>query len=388
MSGDPEQEYFSDGITEDIITDLSKVSALAVVSRNTAFTFKGKHAEVAQVARQLKVTHVVEGSVRKSGNRVRITAQLIDGATDSHLWAERYDRDLDDIFALQDEIAEAIVKALKLQLLPDEKKAIEQRSTTNPEAYKLYLMARQYNATGNSRHREITVRLCQRAVEIDPEYARAWALLAISQSNKRLIEHRDRRHRMARRGARAGAPTRSRRSARGQGAHSRRRGPLRRGAGRSTRPPCGSTRTATRSMPRPRAAISACGATTTPSLPRKGRRRNRDGFLGARHGYPVLRGRRRHRRREVGGPALSRTRGEGHRRRAGSWPRDRMGRERAGRAAGGRARQGMDGTRDAARPRQHEPELQPRLQHGVAGRDGHGIRAPRADVSRACNGRT
>jgi tetratricopeptide (TPR) repeat protein len=157
-----------------------------VVSRNSAFTFKGKHAEIAQVARQLKVTHVVEGSVRKSGNRVRITAQLIEGATDSHLWAERYDRDLNDIFALQDEISEAIVNALKLRLLPDEKKAIEQRSTTNPEAYKLYLMARQYNATGNSRHREISVRLCQRAVDIDPEYARAWALLAICQSNKRL----------------------------------------------------------------------------------------------------------------------------------------------------------------------------------------------------------
>ncbi|MEO8302578.1 MAG: tetratricopeptide repeat protein, partial [Betaproteobacteria bacterium] len=143
--------------------------------------------EIAQVARQLKVTHVLEGSVRKAGNRVRITAQLIEGATDSHLWAERYDRDLNDIFALQDEISEAIVSALKLKLLPDEKKAIEQRSTTNPEAYKHYLMARQYNATGNTRHREITVRLCQRAVEIDPEYARAWALLAICQANKRMV---------------------------------------------------------------------------------------------------------------------------------------------------------------------------------------------------------
>ena len=187
MSGDPEQEYFSDGITEDIITDLAKVSALAVVSRNTAFTFKGKRIEVAQVARQLRVSHVLEGSVRKAGNRVRITAQLIEGATDSHLWAERYDRDMGDIFALQDEISEAIVKALKLTLLPAEKQAIERRSTTNPEAYKLYLMARQYNATGNSRHREITVRLCQRAVEIDPGYARAWALLAVCQSNKFLL---------------------------------------------------------------------------------------------------------------------------------------------------------------------------------------------------------
>ena len=187
MSGDPEQEYFSDGITEDIITDLCKVSALSVVSRNTSFTFKGKHVDVAQVARQLKVSHVLEGSVRKAGNRVRITAQLIEGATDSHLWAERYDRDLNDIFALQDEISQAIVGALKLRLLPAEKQAIEHRSTTNPEAYKLYLMARQYNATGNSRHREITVRFCKRAVEIDPGYARAWALLAICQSNMRLF---------------------------------------------------------------------------------------------------------------------------------------------------------------------------------------------------------
>jgi len=187
MSGDPEQEYFSDGITEDIITDLSKVGALAVVSRNSAFAFKGKHADIGQVARQLKVTHVLEGSVRKVANRVRITAQLIEAATDSHLWAERYDRDLEDIFALQDEISEAIVNALKLKLLPAEKKAIEQRSTTNPEAYKLYLMARQYNAMGNSRHRDITVRFCRRAVEIDPDYAKAWALLAICQANSRMV---------------------------------------------------------------------------------------------------------------------------------------------------------------------------------------------------------
>ena len=187
MSGDPEQEYFSDGITEDIITDLSKVSALTVVSRVTAFSFKGKAIGVTEVARQLKVSHVLEGSVRKAGNRVRITAQLIEGASDSHLWAERYDRNVDDIFAVQDEISEAIVKALKLTLLPGEREAIEKRSTSNPEAYKLYLMARQYNATGNSRHREITVRLCKRAVEIDPNYARAWALLAICQSNKVLL---------------------------------------------------------------------------------------------------------------------------------------------------------------------------------------------------------
>ena len=160
MSGDPEQEYFSDGITEDVITDLSKISALAVISRNSAFMYKDKHVDIPRLARELKVSHVLEGSVRKAGGRVRISAQLVDGASNNHIWAERYDRDSSDIFALQDEISEAIVSALKLKLLPDEKKAIEQRSTTNPEAYKLYLMARQYNAMGNSRHRDITVRFC------------------------------------------------------------------------------------------------------------------------------------------------------------------------------------------------------------------------------------
>jgi adenylate cyclase len=134
LSGDPEQEYFSDGITEDIITDLSQISSLFVVARNTAFTYKNKSVAIGQVARQLGVTHMLEGSVRKAGNRVRITAQLIDGASEGHLWAKRWDRDLDDIFALQDEISEAIVAALKLKLLPEEKQAIEKRGTSNAEA--------------------------------------------------------------------------------------------------------------------------------------------------------------------------------------------------------------------------------------------------------------
>ena len=139
MSGDIEQEYFSDGISEDIITDLSKVSALSIVSRNSSFMYKGKNVDLPKVARELKVSHMLEGSVRKSGGRVRITAQLIDGATNDHVWAERYDRDLSDIFALQDEISEAIVAALKLKLMPEEKKAIVQRGTDNAEAYNLYL---------------------------------------------------------------------------------------------------------------------------------------------------------------------------------------------------------------------------------------------------------
>jgi len=147
MSGDPEQEYFSDGISEDVITDLSKVSALAVVSRNSAFMYKGKVVDVPKVARDLKVQYVLEGSVRKSGGRVRITAQLVTARATDNVWAERYDRDLNDIFALQDEISEAIVKALKLKLLPEEKRAIEQRGTTNLDAYNLYLMARQHYAT-------------------------------------------------------------------------------------------------------------------------------------------------------------------------------------------------------------------------------------------------
>src|SRR5579863_1304026 len=148
ISDDPQQEYFSDGISEDIITDLSKIAALFVVARNTAFTYKGKPISATQLARQLGVSHVLEGSVRKAGDRVRITAQLIDGATGGHIWAERWDRDLTDIFALQDEIAGAIVAALKLRLAPAEKKAIAHRSTVNPEAYKLYLMARRYWLTG------------------------------------------------------------------------------------------------------------------------------------------------------------------------------------------------------------------------------------------------
>jgi adenylate cyclase len=185
MSGDPEQEYFSDGISEDIITDLSNVSALSVVARNTSFTFKGQSLDLKDVAHKLGITHVLEGSVRKAGNRVRITAQLIDGAKGDHVWAARYDRDLTDIFAIQDEISKAIVGALKVRLLPEEKEAIEDRGTANVEAYSLYLMAREQWVSGGfaypDRHRMI-VRLCREATTLDPEYAQAWALMALSQA--------------------------------------------------------------------------------------------------------------------------------------------------------------------------------------------------------------
>ena len=194
MSGDPEQEYFSDGITEDIITDLSKVSALLVIARNTAFTFKGKVMDVKEVAQALDVSHVLEGSVRKAGSRVRITAQLIDSKTGGHLWADRYDRELTDIFAIQDEISKAIVAALRVKLLPQEKKAIETRGTASVEAYNLYLMARQHwvnGSFGDIRRDETIVRICKQAVSIDPNYAEAWALMALAQSQLRLWHARD-----------------------------------------------------------------------------------------------------------------------------------------------------------------------------------------------------
>jgi adenylate cyclase len=132
--------------------------------------------------------------VRKAGNRVRITAQLIDGKAGDHVWADRYDRDLDDIFALQDEISKAIVGALKVKLLPKEKKAIEQRGTTNPDAYNLYLMARQHWISGNrgdTRREDVVIRICRQAIALDPNYAKAWALMALAQSELRFWHGRD-----------------------------------------------------------------------------------------------------------------------------------------------------------------------------------------------------
>jgi adenylate cyclase len=167
------------------------VSALLVIARNTAFTFKGRVMDVKEVAQALGVSHVLEGSVRKAGDRVRITGQLIDAATGGHVWADRYDRDLTDIFAIQDEISKAIVAALRVKLLPAEKKAIERRGTSNVDAYNLYLMARQHwtgGASGDVRRDQAIVRICQQATALDPNYAQAWALMALAQSELR-FEH-------------------------------------------------------------------------------------------------------------------------------------------------------------------------------------------------------
>ena len=178
MSGDPEQEYFSDGIAEDIITDLSKISGLFVVGRNTSFTYKGKVLQLQQVAAELGVKFLLEGSVRKSGNRVRVTGQLIDGTTGGHLWADRYDRDLDDIFAIQDEITNSIVAQLKVRLVPGEKQEIERAPTGNVEAYNYYLKARQLFHAFTKSYLILAKEMFAKAVEIDPNYARAYAGMA------------------------------------------------------------------------------------------------------------------------------------------------------------------------------------------------------------------
>ena len=182
MSGDPEQEYFSDGITEDIITDLSKVSGLFVVGRNTSFTYKGKAVQLQQVAVELGVKFVLEGSVRKAGQRVRVTGQLIDGSTGGHLWADRFDRDLTDIFAIQDEITQTIVDALKIRLLPKEKKAIGQAPTASVEAYTYYLKGRQFFHNSTRVLLGLARQMFAKAADLDPNYARAYAGMAICEA--------------------------------------------------------------------------------------------------------------------------------------------------------------------------------------------------------------
>ena len=180
MSNDPEQEYFSEGITEDVITDLSKISGLHVVARNTVFFYKGKPIKVQQVAQELGVDFVLEGSVRKAGSRVRVTGQLIDSEDGAHLWADRFDRDLTDIFAIQDEITRAIVEQLKVKLLPEERK--RKPPTGSVEAYGYYLRGRQFLHRRSKSYLKLAKRMFAKAVELDPCYARAYAGIADSDS--------------------------------------------------------------------------------------------------------------------------------------------------------------------------------------------------------------
>jgi adenylate cyclase len=178
ISGDSEQEYFSDGITEDIITDLSKLSGLFVVSRHLSFACKCRKDHPERIAADLGVRFLVEGSVRKAGNRIRISSQLIDGATGGHLWAERYDRDLTDIFAIQDEITKAIVDQLKVRLLPEEEISIGQVPTSNVEAYSLYLKGREIFHNPTKISLGLARQMFVRAAELDPSFAKAYAGIA------------------------------------------------------------------------------------------------------------------------------------------------------------------------------------------------------------------
>ena len=178
LSNDPDQEFFSDGISEDLITDLSKLSNLFVISRNTAFTFKGQSVDVSEVGRKLGVAHLLEGSVRKAGNRVRINAQLIETATGGHVWADRYDGSLDDIFALQDEITAKIVAVLQVKLTAQEATRPRQRITDNVEAYEVYLRARSEWHRVDPEGTLAALHLMREAIEIDPDFAAAHAELS------------------------------------------------------------------------------------------------------------------------------------------------------------------------------------------------------------------
>jgi serine/threonine protein kinase/Flp pilus assembly protein TadD len=178
MSADAENEYFTDGMAEEIINALSKIQSLRVASRTASFAFKGKNEDIAEIGRKLKVSTFLEGSVRKMGNRLRITAQLVNVADGYHLWSERYDREMEDIFAIQDEISQAIVVALRVILSEGEKKQIEKARAVNVQAYDYYLRGRQYFHQLRRKSLEYAKQMFNKAIEIDPEYARAHAGVA------------------------------------------------------------------------------------------------------------------------------------------------------------------------------------------------------------------
>jgi adenylate cyclase len=183
MSADAEQEYFSDGITEDLITDLSKIAGLFVIARNSSFVYKGRSVDTKQVSKDLGVRFILEGSVRKAGSRVRVTAQLIDGPGGGHLWAERYDRDLTDIFAVQDELTRQIVAGLAVKLSPRESERLVRRGTDDIEAYDCFLRGRDLEMRHTKESSAQGLSLLQRAVERDPGFAAAWSYMALIHVN-------------------------------------------------------------------------------------------------------------------------------------------------------------------------------------------------------------
>jgi TolB-like protein/class 3 adenylate cyclase len=183
MSDDPKQEYFADGITDDLTTDLSRISGLMVIARNSSFTYKGRAVNVQQVGRELGVRYVLEGSVRRVRERVRINAQLIDTQSGMHLWADRYDRDLTDVLALQDEVTRMIVDALAVQLTPVEERVLSRTRTVNADAYDLLLRGNEHRHRFTAEESAISREFYQQAIELDPDYARAYSNLALAYAN-------------------------------------------------------------------------------------------------------------------------------------------------------------------------------------------------------------
>jgi adenylate cyclase len=180
MSSADDNEYFCDGLAEELINALSKIDGLKVAARTSAFSFKGKDTDISEIARKLSVKTVLEGSVRKSGDRIRVTVQLINAADGYHLWSERYDREINDIFAVQDEITLAVVDALKVKLLQGERSAILKKATDNPEAYQLYLRGRAFWNRRTPADFEKAIDYFQQAIAIDPEYSLAYSGIADS----------------------------------------------------------------------------------------------------------------------------------------------------------------------------------------------------------------
>jgi adenylate cyclase len=178
LSGDPDQEYIGDGISESITSALSKISQMVVIDRNSAFSYKGKPVRVQQVAHELGVCYVLEGSVRKMGDRVRITAQLIDAASGHHLWSEAYDRELKDLFALQDEITQKIILELQVKLTDGEQARVSHRSTTHLEAWDCAVRGLRLFEESSRENNDKAMAFFQRAVELDPAYVWAWVRLA------------------------------------------------------------------------------------------------------------------------------------------------------------------------------------------------------------------
>jgi adenylate cyclase len=191
MSGDPEQEYFADGMVEDIITALSRFKSLFVIARNSSFTFKGKAVDIKEVGRRLGVRYVLEGSVRKAAGKVRISGQLIDAITGAHIWADRFERDLTDVFALQDEVTVAVVSAIQPKLLQTEIELAARRRPENPTTYDFYLRAMPHFYLTTRESLTEAIRLAHRALELDPRFGLVVALAAVLHTNNVLLGYAD-----------------------------------------------------------------------------------------------------------------------------------------------------------------------------------------------------